>query len=161
TLRLGSRNRERVIGLALECECGCAHGDQHEHPGCDGLPTMLEGPASESIKVGRHGALLSCSGFSLHPSYAVIRAELASAISPRSLRLSSRYDRHVLYERDEECDRIGSLLDAARSWQSSALVLRGEPGIGKTALLEDAGDRAGGMHVLAASGVESEAELPF
>ena len=44
---------------------------------------------------------------------------------------------------------------------SGALVLRGEAGIGKSALLEDARERAGDMQVLAARGVESEAELPF
>jgi predicted ATPase len=67
----------------------------------------------------------------------------------------------VLYGRDSERARIGALLEAARSSRSFALVVRGEPGIGKTALLEDARDRASDMHVLAARGVESEAELPF
>ena len=67
----------------------------------------------------------------------------------------------VLYGRDPERARIGALLDAARASGSGALVLRGEAGIGKSALLEDARERAGDMQVLAARGVESEAELPF
>jgi DNA-binding CsgD family transcriptional regulator len=67
----------------------------------------------------------------------------------------------VLYGRDAERAEIGALLDAARDLRSSALVVRGEPGIGKTALLADARERAQDMHVLAARGVESEAELPF
>jgi DNA-binding CsgD family transcriptional regulator len=67
----------------------------------------------------------------------------------------------VLYGRDLEQERIGALIDAARASRSGALVLRGEPGIGKTALLEDARERAFDMHVLAARGVESESELPF
>jgi DNA-binding CsgD family transcriptional regulator len=67
----------------------------------------------------------------------------------------------VLYGRDAERAAIGGLLEAARASKSGALVLRGEPGIGKTALLEDARDRAGDMHVLTARGVESESELPF
>ena len=53
------------------------------------------------------------------------------------------------------------MLDDARASKSSALVIRGDPGIGKSALLEDTRDRAGDMHVLAARGVESECELPW
>jgi DNA-binding CsgD family transcriptional regulator len=71
------------------------------------------------------------------------------------------YDGHVLYGRDAERAKIGALLEAARASRSGALVLRGQPGIGKTALLEDARERAVDMHVLSAQGVESESELPF
>ena len=67
----------------------------------------------------------------------------------------------MLYGRDEERAQIDRLLDAARSSKSGALVVRGEPGIGKTALLEDARERAEDMSVLSARGVETEAELPF
>ena len=67
----------------------------------------------------------------------------------------------MLYGRDAERAAIGGLLEEARSSRSRALVIRGEAGVGKTALLEDAHDRAGDMVVLAARGVESEAELPF
>jgi predicted ATPase len=67
----------------------------------------------------------------------------------------------VLYGRDVERNAIGALLDGAASSRSGALVVRGEAGIGKTALLEDARERAGAMHVLAVRGVESESELPF
>ena len=67
----------------------------------------------------------------------------------------------MLYGRDAERALVGALLDAARESRSGALVLRGEPGVGKTALLEDVRDRAADMHVLAARGVESESELPF
>lgn len=67
----------------------------------------------------------------------------------------------MLYGRDEERDRIGALLEAARRSRSEVLLLRGEPGIGKTALLQDARDRAGDMHVLTARGVESESQLTF
>ena len=67
----------------------------------------------------------------------------------------------MLYGRDAERAAIGALLEAARASQSGALVLRGEPGVGKTALLEDARERAADMYVLSAKGVESESELPF
>jgi len=67
----------------------------------------------------------------------------------------------VLYGRDPERAGLGALLAAARESRSGVLVLRGEPGIGKTALLEDTRVRAADMHVLSARGVESESELPF
>ena len=67
----------------------------------------------------------------------------------------------MLYGRDSERASIGALLDAARASRSGALVLRGEAGIGKSALLLDTRERAADMHVLTARGVESEAELPF
>ena len=67
----------------------------------------------------------------------------------------------MLYGRDAERAQIGVLLDGARSARGGVLVLRGEPGIGKTALLEDSRDRAADMNVLTVRGVESEAELPF
>jgi DNA-binding CsgD family transcriptional regulator len=67
----------------------------------------------------------------------------------------------MLYGRDPERSRIGELLDGARASRSAVLVISGEPGVGKSALLEDARDQAGGMCVLSGAGVESEAHLPF
>jgi len=67
----------------------------------------------------------------------------------------------VLFGRDAERALIDALLDAARESHSGSLALRGEAGVGKTVLLDDARARAGDMHVLAARGVESEYELPF
>ena len=67
----------------------------------------------------------------------------------------------MLYGREVERARVGALVDAARASRSGALVFRGEPGVGKTALLEDARERAHDMQVLAARGVEAESELPF
>lgn len=56
---------------------------------------------------------------------------------------------------------IDEALAAARLGRSTRLLIRGEPGIGKTALLEYAVDQAGGMRVMAARGVEFEAGVPF
>jgi len=67
----------------------------------------------------------------------------------------------VLYGRDAERALIDALLDAARASRGGALVVRGEPGVGKTALLEDTRRRATDMHVLSARGLEAESELPF
>jgi DNA-binding CsgD family transcriptional regulator len=67
----------------------------------------------------------------------------------------------MLFGRDDECARIDALLDAARALRSTALVLRGEAGIGKSALLDYAVERADGFALLRALGVESEAEIAF
>jgi DNA-binding CsgD family transcriptional regulator len=69
----------------------------------------------------------------------------------------------MLVGRSAEIDRIDRLIDALDEGQSGALVLRGEAGIGKSALLQYAEDRARAreMTVLRASGVESEVELAF
>ncbi|GLY70133.1 LuxR family transcriptional regulator [Amycolatopsis taiwanensis] len=67
----------------------------------------------------------------------------------------------MLCGRGEEQAVIDRLLAGARSGSSGTLIVRGEPGIGKTALLEYAVASASGMRVLRSAGVESEAELPF
>src|SRR4051812_12317943 len=67
----------------------------------------------------------------------------------------------MLIGRDAERAAIGALLEAARASRSSTLVVRGEPGMGKTALLDDAREQAADMRVLSARGVESESDLPF
>lgn len=67
----------------------------------------------------------------------------------------------MLFGRDVECARIDALLDAGRGRRSASLVLWGEAGVGKSALLEYAVERAEGFRVLRALGVESEAELAF
>jgi DNA-binding CsgD family transcriptional regulator len=64
--------------------------------------------------------------------------------------------------RSEETSRLHGLIGAVREG-GAALVLRGEPGIGKTALLAEAAAvaRASGLRVLSTVGVESEARLPY
>ena len=63
--------------------------------------------------------------------------------------------------RDRERVRIGALLEAARRGRAGTLVVVGEPGIGKTALLDDACTGAAGMRVLQLVAVEAESTLPF
>ena len=63
--------------------------------------------------------------------------------------------------RERDCAKIERLLEDARNGDSGSLVVRGEAGIGKTTLLDDATDRAAGMTVLRCSGVEAESELVF
>ena len=67
----------------------------------------------------------------------------------------------MLRGRSAECAELDRLLEAVHSGQSAVLVLRGEAGIGKTALLSYAAERAEGCRVLRAVAVESEMELPF
>ncbi|GAB2749589.1 ATP-binding protein [Kitasatospora kifunensis] len=68
----------------------------------------------------------------------------------------------MLYGRAGEQAAVEELLTGAREGRSGVLVLRGEPGIGKSALLEYAAERAGaGFEVLRATGIEYEADLPF
>ncbi|MFC9970839.1 AAA family ATPase [Spirillospora sp. NPDC127200] len=66
-----------------------------------------------------------------------------------------------LHGRQSETDTVAALLAGARRAESALLVLRGEPGIGKTALLDHAAAAAGGLRLLRGTGVEFEAELPF
>src|SRR4051794_33778048 len=66
-----------------------------------------------------------------------------------------------LLGRRSECDTLSSLLAAAKAGRSQVLVLRGEAGIGKTALLHFLLERATGCRVGRAAGVESETGLAF
>jgi len=63
--------------------------------------------------------------------------------------------------RSGERDALDRLLETARGGQSAVLLIRGEAGIGKTALLSYAARQAGGFRVAQIAGVEAEMELPF
>jgi DNA-binding CsgD family transcriptional regulator len=67
----------------------------------------------------------------------------------------------MLLGRESERARINDLLARSRAGTSGVLVVRGEPGIGKSALLEHAAAHAGGATVMRARGIESEIELAF
>ena len=67
----------------------------------------------------------------------------------------------MLLGREVECQALDLLLANARDGQSGVVALVGEPGIGKTALLDYARSAADGMSVLSARGIESEAQVPF
>jgi DNA-binding CsgD family transcriptional regulator len=66
-----------------------------------------------------------------------------------------------MLNRRRERAALSQLLSDVRSGHSRVLVLRGEPGIGKTALLDDLCARADDVMLLRSAGVESEAELAF
>jgi DNA-binding CsgD family transcriptional regulator len=67
----------------------------------------------------------------------------------------------MLVGRDRERGVLAQAIDQARAGRSAVLALVGEPGIGKSALLDDAAALADGMRVLRARGVASEAQIPF
>ena len=67
----------------------------------------------------------------------------------------------MLVGRRNECEVIGRLLANVRAGRSGVLVLQGEPGVGKTALLDYADSAAAGLRIVRAAGAESEMELPF
>ena len=66
-----------------------------------------------------------------------------------------------LTDRDGERDVLDRLVDAVRAGESRVLVIRGDPGVGKTVLLDYLAERAGGCRVARAAGVHSEMELAF
>jgi DNA-binding CsgD family transcriptional regulator len=63
--------------------------------------------------------------------------------------------------RQRECESLDRLLAEVRAGQSQVLVLRGEAGVGKTALLDYLQERSSGCRMARAAGVESEMELAF
>ena len=67
----------------------------------------------------------------------------------------------MLFGRGAECDQLDALLESARAGASGTLLIRGDPGVGKSALLRYAVGKADGMAVLATAGVQSESELAF
>jgi DNA-binding CsgD family transcriptional regulator len=66
-----------------------------------------------------------------------------------------------LTDRRAECGVLDGLVEAVCAGDSRVLVVHGEPGVGKTALLEYLADRAAGCRVLRVSGVQWEMELAF
>jgi DNA-binding CsgD family transcriptional regulator len=67
----------------------------------------------------------------------------------------------VLRGRHGECEVLDRLLEAIRDGESRVIVVRGEPGVGKSALLEYVVGRATRCRVARAAGVQSEMELAF
>jgi predicted ATPase len=79
-------------------------------------------------------------------------------MSPRS---QARPERPGLLGRGPECERLDSLLQAVRAGESRSVVLRGEAGVGKTALLDYLLEHAPGCRTVRMAAVESEMELAF
>ncbi|MEU3792486.1 AAA family ATPase [Streptomyces fructofermentans] len=69
--------------------------------------------------------------------------------------------REPVLGRSHECEVLDGLLDAVRGGESRVLVLRGEPGVGKTRLLEYVRAQAHGFRTAHVASVQSEMELPY
>ena len=69
--------------------------------------------------------------------------------------------RYRLLGRSGECALLDQLVNGVRSKESQVLVVRGEAGIGKTAMLDYLAERASECRIIRASGNESEVELAF
>jgi DNA-binding CsgD family transcriptional regulator len=63
--------------------------------------------------------------------------------------------------RSAERARLDRVLEDARAGESAVLVIRGEPGVGKTALLRHAAEQASGFHVVTICGIESEMQMAY
>jgi DNA-binding CsgD family transcriptional regulator len=90
------------------------------------------------------------------PGTALFNGRQTSADDPSLVREGA-----VLIGRARECSQLGALFAEASPGRSRVLVLRGEPGVGKTGLLEYAISSAPEWRVVRTVGVESEAELAF
>jgi DNA-binding CsgD family transcriptional regulator len=75
--------------------------------------------------------------------------------------MSSQDRGQGLRGRESECETLRGLISNARSGGSQVLVLRGEAGVGKTALLEYTRELAAGFRCVQVAGVESDMELAF
>lgn len=67
----------------------------------------------------------------------------------------------ALRGRGDECAQLDGLLERAKAGRGGVLMLRGDAGVGKTALLEYATASASDLTVIRLAGIESEMELPF
>ena len=66
-----------------------------------------------------------------------------------------------MFGREREREVLDRLLDGVRGGRGGVLVVHGEAGVGKTALLEYAVEAAREFRIARTSGVEAEMELPF
>src|SRR5580704_14379996 len=132
----------------------------------DGEPTRTASGAPPAISA--LGACNAVSGPGIggragvaRSRYSVVRYSSGDTGGSMSCLAARRDGAPMLYGRGEQLAAVGRLLEGMRSGRAGALVLRGEAGIGKTALLDAAAEQAAGAWVLRVTGVEAEAELPF
>jgi DNA-binding CsgD family transcriptional regulator len=89
------------------------------------------------------------------------RARCNVGAGPMGARSPTRGGAAAIIGRSSERDALRLLIEAVRAGESRTLVVRGEPGVGKTALLDCLVDEASSCRVVRAAGVQSEMELAF
>src|SRR5258708_2868847 len=131
-----ARSRTATIAKVGQCQRRGARRDA-------GINGLSAGPRSGAI--GRR--IEFCAGSFLR----ILRRNVLTDVPQR-----------LLIARDRELELIRSILERANS-SGGALVFRGEPGVGKSALLDAAADAAvsSGVRVLRAAGAEFEADVAF
>ena len=91
--------------------------------------------------------------------------DVEPALSRRGITIARDHDRGTcvmkLFGRHAECGVLDRLVEAVQAGQSRAMLVSGEAGVGKTALLDYAAEQASGCRVVRAAGVQSEMELPY
>jgi AAA ATPase domain len=143
--------RRRPPETSLELALKVSPGDRRQ-------PRTTRPPA---VVVGSAGDL----GRSRRPIHAPIEIDMAGLVSFTIVVVDRRFHgpggRTGLRGRGSECALLEDLVSAIRRGESRSLVLRGEAGIGKTALLDYLIASASDLTVVRAVGVQSEMELPF
>src|SRR5258708_4095534 len=87
---------------------------------------------------------------------------VATDVVPGGLMRDRKHDSQaLLFGRHGECASLDGLVAGARARQSQVLVLRGEAGIGKTALLDYLETNAAGCRIARSAGAEAEMELAY
>jgi DNA-binding CsgD family transcriptional regulator len=95
------------------------------------------------------------------PSDAAVKVGLLPLPVQRAADFTVRGGAMELVGRHRECAVLDRLIEAVRAGESRALVVSGEAGVGKTALLDYLAGRASGCRLARIAGVQSEMELPF
>src|SRR5262249_40130815 len=120
-------------------------------------------PVTSQDCVELHGPLLRVVGYATLTGIEYRRHRGNSLSFAHQMTPDSPVAGTLLFGRGSERASLEQAVTAARLGSSQVLVVSGEPGIGKTAMLRCAAEMAtvDGMEVLSARGIESEAEVPF